>query len=82
VALEDRGQGIGLDRSRNNVASEANIVTHDGMETSVIEGTHRIDANGALLDNLDLGNPARQLVKYDRQQWEQTYVEKSTPLVT
>ena len=62
VAHRDGRQAVLLDRGRNLVASKLNILEHDGVEARILEGHNRLDANRALLEELEFRNPKSGLV--------------------
>lgn len=58
MTLEDGGQGVALNRCGDGIASQTNIGKHDRVESGIIKAENRLDANSALLDNVDGGNSA------------------------
>lgn len=59
MTLKDGGQCVALNRCGNGIASQTNIGKHDRVESGIIKAENRLDANGALLDNIDGGNTAK-----------------------
>jgi len=56
MTLLDSRKAVLLNGCRNIITSKLNVLEHDWVQTSILKSSNRVNADSALLSDLELGD--------------------------